>query len=199
MTDRSIILSVLLTAAGCTAVANANDPGAKGSEALSARRVGPEIPEALAVPPGHKLALAADASGFQIYVCAAGADASGTPAFAWTLKAPEAKLLDDQGRQIGTHFAGPTWKGLDGSTVVGTRLQSHNPSPDSIPWLLLQAASTTGHGVMSKITYIQRLDTSGGLAPASGCDRDHLDRTRNVTYSAKYYFYQPATPNTRAH
>ena len=194
MPDGRLVFSLLLMAAGCNAVAKANDP-----EALAARRGTPEIPEALAVPAGHKLAFAADASGFQVYVCAAGPEAHGTPAYGWTLKAPDAKLFDKRGQQIGTHFAGPTWQAVDGSSVVAKRVEGHSVGPDSIPWLLLQAASNTGHGLMSKVTFIQRLATSGGIAPSSGCDRSSVDQTRSVAYTAKYYFYEAASPKVRGH
>jgi hypothetical protein len=57
-------------------------------------------------PAREELILIGRATGFQIYVCRP--DADGKPA--WTLKAPEAELFDEQGRSIGRHFGGPTWQ-----------------------------------------------------------------------------------------
>src|ERR1700758_79773 len=71
------------------------------------------VPDALRVPPEEKLVLAAHGVGDQIYVCT-GKDGS----YAWTLKAPDAKLVDGS-KNVGRHFAGPTWASQDGSSVRG--------------------------------------------------------------------------------
>src|SRR5215216_504531 len=87
----------------------------------SARTVGAQagptaIPDTLAVPSGNVLLFKTAASGVQIYTCAAQADDPET--LAWTFKAPEAELLNELGQTVGTHYAGPTWEGNDGSTVI---------------------------------------------------------------------------------
>jgi uncharacterized protein DUF3455 len=179
-------ISLLLTAAGCAATVESTEGVANASEALS--NCAPQVPKELAVPAGNKLAFSADADGVQIYICQAGAD--GTPA--WTLKAPDAKLFGKHGKLIGHHFAGPTWEAKDGSSVVGTKLAAYTADPSAIPWLLLQATSHSGEGMMTDVTYIQRLETTEGLAPQSGCDSDHLGTTVNSDYTATYYFYAAA-------
>jgi hypothetical protein len=93
---------------------------------------------------------------------------------------------------IAKHYAGPTWKHHDGSEVVGkvaARLDS--PDANSIPWLLLTAASHSGSGVFATVTSIQRLHTKGGQPPQSGCDDSHRDAETKSAYSADYYFYAP--------
>src|SRR5215470_2012550 len=70
--------------------------------------------EAVPPPPGSVLLSELLADGVQIYTCEAKSGG-----FEWSFKAPEANLFDRQGRQVGTHFAGPTWKMADGSAVVG--------------------------------------------------------------------------------
>jgi hypothetical protein len=82
--------------------------------------------------------------------------------------APEAVLFSG-GREVAIHFAGPTWESNSGSRVVGTVLDHCSPDPDSIPWLLLGAvpAPSEGPGVFNGVTFIQRLNTVGGLAPAT--------------------------------
>ncbi len=124
------------------------------------------------------------AEGVQVYVCAA---AEG--GFAWRLKGPEAKLFDASGREAGTHFAGPTWPGADGSAVVG-EVVANSPAPrdDAIPWLLLRAVSHRGDGIFSKVNYILRVETSGGLAPQSGCAEASAGSERRVPYRAAYLF-----------
>ena len=53
----------------------------------------------------------------------------------------------------------------------------------------LRVASTTGPGVLSDATYVQRLNTAGGKAPASGCDATTAGTDTRSAYSADYYFY----------
>jgi hypothetical protein len=178
---------VTLSLALFTACAGVDDgpSAAVGSsdEALKSRL--PTIPTALAVPAGNRLAFALAATGVQIYDCKAGADG----ALGWVFRAPEADLFA-HGHLVVSHYAGPTWEALDGSTVVGARVAGATVDATAIPWLLLQAASHTGHGLMSAVTYIQRLETVGGLAPSTGCDDSTAGAASEVDYTATYAFYQ---------
>jgi hypothetical protein len=147
----------------------------------------------LAVPTGHVLVFQSEAVGVQIYVCQARADTPG--AFEWAFRAPEADLLNDRGEQIGKHYVGPTWEGNDGSQVVGmVAAMANSPSPDAIPWLLLQARSNQGTGVFSTVTYIQRLNTVGGRVPTDGCDGTRTGQEIRVAYTATYAYYYPSAP-----
>ncbi len=80
---------------------------------------------------------------------------------------------------------------MDGSRVVGALMASSNaPNPQSIPWLLLQAASHEGTGTLSGVTYIQRVLTGGGVAPpAERCTAKEVGEEARVDYIAVYYFY----------
>jgi hypothetical protein len=134
------------------------------------------------------------AVGAQVYACGAG-PAGGEPAYAWTLKKPDATLSGDDGHAAGTHGAGPSWTSTDGSSVVGKKLaQADAPAGDAIPWLLVGAVSTTGAGVFSGVTYIQRVATSGGKAPGSGCGPDTVNAETRVPYAAEYYFFRGGKP-----
>jgi len=148
------------------------------------------VPESLRVPAEQELLLHAQATGFQIYVCQAGQDQKA----GWGLKAPEATLLDSRGKEIGKHYAGPTWKHKDGSEVTGkVAARQDSPDPNSIPWLLLNANGHTGDGIFSRVTAIQRLHTKGGQPPAAaGCDESKLGTEVKTPYSADYCFYAPA-------
>ncbi|HKV61918.1 MAG TPA: DUF3455 domain-containing protein [Candidatus Acidoferrum sp.] len=149
----------------------------------------PEVPESLKAPAGEKVILAAHATGVQIYVCQAGAEQK----FGWALKAPEAELAESTGKTIVHHFAGPTWKHVDGSEVKGKVVAKQDaPKPDAIPWLLLAAASHSGEGILSRVTSIQRIHTEGGLAPAANtCDASMNGKESKSAYAADYYFYAP--------
>jgi hypothetical protein len=146
-----------------------------------AKVAAPSVPDAIKVPDGNVAVLKAAATGSQIYVC----DGS-----AWTLKAPDAELHDAAGKKIGRHYAGPTWELDDGSKVVGA-LKAKVDAPDAtaIPWLLVAAKTASGDGALGKVTFVQRVDTSGGKAPATGCDAAHKDAEQSVPYTANYYFF----------
>jgi hypothetical protein len=142
------------------------------------------VPAALAVPAGNELELALDAAGVQIYTCTANATGA-----AWVFTAPEATLYSQNGRVAGRHYAGPTWEANDGSTVKGARLAGVTVDPTAIPWLLLGAVSHTGDGRMSEVTFVQRVATVGGLAPAAAdCTVSTVGTVARVPYTATYCF-----------
>jgi Protein of unknown function (DUF3455) len=188
---------VRLLACACPALAQAQVPApelpdkAKDLAFAHAQVVDPpEVPDAIKVRPGEKVLLRARASGVQIYVCEKSPD--GKPE--WTLKAPEAELLDDEGAVIGHHSAGPSWKHRDGSAVTGrATARADAADRDSIPWLLIAATAHTGKGVFAHVTSVQRINTHGGQPPApSSCTASGTGRKvkeARVPYRADYYFY----------
>lgn len=128
-----------------------------------------------------------NAKGVQIYACKAKAESAST--FEWSLKAPDAELTDDAGQKVGKHYGGPTWEASDGSKVVGQKkAQVDATEAGAIPWLLVDAKSNEGQGRMSGVQSIQRVATSGGKAPADGCDAAHAGAEVKVPYTAVYYF-----------
>jgi Protein of unknown function (DUF3455) len=177
--QRRLTLAVTLTALLGAAAASAQAPQAT------------TIPEAIRPPTGEKLILRAHAMGAQIYLCQSGADGKAQ----WTLKAPEADLMDDTGSLVGHHTAGPVWQYADGSGVTGKAVaRVDSPDSHSIPWLLLEAVGHTGDGVLGSVAHIQRIYTRGGQAPAaSDCDASRNNAEVRIPYSADYYFYAPRT------
>jgi hypothetical protein len=150
----------------------------------------PSVPENLKTSATEVMILEAQGKGVQIYECKAGAKDSGK--FEWVFKAPQANLFDNTGKMIGKHYAGPTWEANDGSKVVGKlKAQDSGPDPNAIPWFLLAAKSTSGNGLLSSVTSIQRLNTEGGKAPAEGCNQTMADKEIRIPYTATYYFYAP--------
>lgn len=147
----------------------------------------PKVPDAIQSPEGEELVLIARATGFQIYICRP--DAEGKPA--WTLKAPEAELFDEQGKVIGRHFAGPTWQLNDGSQLTGKMdAKVDAPDPEAIPWLLVTVISNSGKGALNRVTTIQRVNTVSGLPPAvAECNASTGEVEFKSSYSADYYFY----------
>jgi hypothetical protein len=173
----------------------------------------PSIPENLKVPSGNIAYLKAYAVGTQNYVCTQGAAGA-----VWKFLGPQATLfltfpwINGEGRQqIATHFlssnpadggkSGPTWQhSLDTSAVWGKVMaNSTDPAyvaPGAIPWLLLQVAGSQkgpmGGSFLLQTTYIQRLNTSGGTAPSSGCDESAYGTFLLVPYTTDYFFYKAA-------
>ena len=144
----------------------------------------PDVPSAIQVPAGNRVYLVVHAVGTQNYTCTG----SGT----WGAAVPQADLFDKNGHQVGIHFAGPTWQLNDGSSVLGSKVAGVTVSADAIPWLLVKAVSTssgTDGDRLTVTTYIQRVHTTGGLAPAGACDPG---ATASVPYTADYYFYRAA-------
>lgn len=156
--------------------------------------VRPEVPDSLKAPAGEEVILAAHATGTQIYVCQQGADQK----YAWVFKAPEAELTDATGKKVIHHFAGPTWKHIDGSEVKAKVVAKQDapkadaPKPEAIPWLLLSATGHSGEGILSRVTSIQRIHTEGGMAAeAKSCDASNAGKEVGTVYAADYYFYRP--------
>ncbi len=167
-----LVLTAIFGISGCTTVA-----------------VNPEVPNILAVPAGQTLLLEAMATGVQIYECKMQSD--NPSKFEWVFKAPEADLYDSTGNTVAHHYAGPTWEAYDGSKVVG-EVKTKYPGPDAkaIPWLLLNAKSNSGKGILAQAASIQRLDTRGGQAPAEVCNQALLGKKSRVPYTAVYKFYR---------
>jgi hypothetical protein len=151
--------------------------------ALPAQQTGGSIDP----PAGTRAVLQAKGDGVQIYVCSSAQDG-----FKWTLKGPDAKLLDASGKIIGSHSAGPTWRLLDGGQVQG-ELIAGNPAPEanSIPWLLLRAKAGTATGSLATVAFIRRTETHGGIAAQSDCQNSHdAGKTVQIPYTATYTFYE---------
>jgi len=155
------------------------------------------VPAAIATAPDQVLKLAVAARGVQIYECRAAAGNR----HEWAFVAPEAELLDAGGRTVGRHGAGPHWT-FDGGTPqaatfpgrVTARVTGRADAPraGAIPWLRLEAPATTPSAAPAEggdLRSIQRINTSGGLAPADGCQPADAGRRVRVPYTADYLFY----------
>jgi len=143
-----------------------------------------ELPAALK-PAGLTPYLEVPADGVQIYTC--GKNDAGAPV--WVFKAPEAQLFDTAKKQIGKHYAGPTWEALAGGKVVGA-VKANAPAPEAgaIAWLLLDIKSSEGAGAFNQARGILRVATHGGVAPKEGCDAAHAGQEARVPYTATYLF-----------
>jgi hypothetical protein len=125
------------------------------------------------------------ASGVQIFRCEPDKDG-----YHWTFRLPEAELRDSRGQIVGRHGAQYSFENLDGSRLLGSIVGYDSASSDgAVPWLLLQTRSY-GQGDFERITYVQRVDTEGGMPPKQ-CGAEQSNQVLRVPFSAKFVFYRP--------
>lgn len=152
-----------------------------------------DIPAILDVPEGNKLAYRTYATGVQIYEVKR--SATNPNVFVWVNIAPSANLYiqPSYNNLVGTHYAGPTWEFTKGpfkdEKAVATKLQGVTMDATAIPWLLLKTVENLS-SPGNQVTYIQRVCTTGGLAPAMIPSESNLGQVENVPYTATYLFYE---------
>jgi hypothetical protein len=140
----------------------------------------PEVPDDIAVRDGSRVVFHGNAIGVQVYTWNGAS---------WGTAVPEATLFDEAGDVAVIHFAGPSWESNSGSKVVGAVVPpAVTVDPDAIPWLLLSAVRTEGSGIFADTTFIQRVHTSGGKAPAE--DGTVIGQVARVPYTADYFFFR---------
>jgi hypothetical protein len=150
---------------------------------------GPELPlplcQSIEVEAGNEVAFHTYAVGVQVYRWNGAS---------WAFVEPVANLYADKGfrGQVGTHYAGPTWESNSGSKVVSRRVQGTGCTPDAnaIPWLKLETVTADGPGIFGGVTFIQRVNTTGGVAPAA--PGTFVGEEARVPYTAEYFFYRAA-------
>jgi hypothetical protein len=204
-------LGVVFTSALPHAAAIEPQPQAVSAGNISVPALPPDLAE---VPPPHQVAFVGHAIGTQNYVC--------LPVglgVAWTLFTPQATLFRENGQQLTTHFFSPNpdpddnltvraaWQhSRDSSTVWGRVTDSSSDAnfvaPGAIPWLTVETAGVqqgpSGSDVMTEITFIQRLNTVEGGAPATGCSvATDVGKRAFVPYRADYFFYADPTRHGR--
>lgn len=142
------------------------------------------IPDVIKVPSGNTELLTLHATGEQIYQCVLKDND-----YKWIVY-PDAVLTDDQGQPVGAHSKGPSWQYKDGSRVTGRISQKTNEARNkAMPWLLVEAIDHKGTGLLSTVSYINRVNTQGGLEPILPCNGNHLGSEKRVAYTADYIFY----------
>jgi hypothetical protein len=72
--------------------------------------------------------------------------------------------------------------------VVAARLRGVTRDATAIPWLLLKTVDSLSTA-NNQITFVQRICTTGGLAPTTGADAAHLGALDSIPYTATYLFY----------
>ena len=149
------------------------------------------LPESVKVPAGHVVAMETMAAGDITYECRAKKDMAGQ--FEWVFIGPDAGLKSRSGKVIGKYYGPPaTWENNDGSKVTGAQVAVAPAGAGDIPTQLVKANPATGSGAMVGVTYIQRVATQGGVAPASVCAAPTAGQKQLVKYQADYIFWRAA-------
>jgi hypothetical protein len=167
----------------------------------------PPVPDDITVPGGNKVFLVGHAVGTQNYVCLpSGQD------FKYMLFTPQATLYSDDGGQLITHYFSPnvfegdniraTWQDSRDTSAVWARATNSSSDPNfvapgAIAWVLLQRVGSQdgpdGGDTLTGTTFVQRLNTSGGVAPSTGCTTSNdVGHQAFVPYTADYFFYTNA-------
>jgi hypothetical protein len=159
-----------------------------GALLLAACAAAPVQVPANLVPAGERSVDRIASRGIAIYECRASSAPSGA---AWAYAAAEADLLDTAGRRIGRHtFPPPAWELEDGSRIAGEiKARADAPMAGAVPWLLVATRSTGGEGRLSKTTSLQRVNTTGGAAPAAGCDSTSIGAKQRIPFAADYVLF----------
>lgn len=168
-----------------------------------AQIVVPEVPTDLEVPATEEVFLLGHGVGTQNYICQ---PAASLGRVAWTLFTPQATLFSDDAEQLTTHFFSinpeepntvrVTWEdSRDTSTIWARLLKSATVTPDAVAWLKLEVVGRrvgpTGGNTLFGTTFVQRLNTKGGLAPSTGCDNPQdIGGKAFMPYTADYFFYR---------
>lgn len=149
------------------------------------------LPAAVQVPAGNKVYWETVGVGDITYECRAKAGAAGQ--FEWVFVGPDAKLNDRGGKQVGKYYGPPaTWEGMDGVKLTATQLAVSPGGAGNIPLQLVKANPASGTGTVSGTTYIQRVATRGGVAPATACAAGNMGAKQIVQYQADYIFWRAA-------
>ncbi|MFM2346253.1 MAG: hypothetical protein RL654_1006 [Pseudomonadota bacterium] len=190
---RLAFATAVLLSAGLAACSSTSAPmgvmGVTSSTSMTAAsQTG--LPTPVQVPAGHRIAWETVGVGQITYECRAKA---GTPgAFEWVFVGPDAELRSRSGMKLGRYFGPPaTWASDDGSALTGTQIGLVPAAAGNIPLQLVKANPATGRGVLEGVSYIQRLATRGGVAPAMACGEGQTGQRQVVPYQADYIFWKP--------
>ena len=167
--------------------------------------VPPSVPAGLEPPSEVQPFLMAHAEGTQNYTCL-----SSSSGFTWSFFGPQATLFDEANQQVITHYLSPnpveggtpraTWQHSADTSAIWAAAIASSTDPayvasGAIPWLLLQVKGSdtgpTAGATLVGTLFIQRVNTQGGLAPATGCkSAKDVGKKALVPYSTDYVFYR---------
>jgi len=182
---------VLLTSLAAFVLRSAAEHGVSLPTLTERRMISCELPPRICVPDGNVVKIRAYTDGVERYRCDG-------ESWEWTGLYAELSL---DGVVFGRHFLGArnrvVWQWNDGSSLEGSILDilGTDLAPDrfhDIPWLLWEPTSHGGEGVLSNVTFIQRVDTAGGAPTAlDDCEESRAGEDGTVRFTATHIFHVP--------
>lgn len=140
-----------------------------------------------ALQPVEEPAFMLTAEGEHVFECK---PAGGPTGFRWTFVAPDATLFEGA-RTAATQTVPNLWEAAsDRSSVTGVVRATQPAADGDLPWALYGAQPLAEEGMFAGVTGIQRVNTSGGVAPSADCDAAVAGSELRVPFTAEYYFYR---------
>ena len=213
---RGVLATLAVLAVSSVAFAQEN----KNEAALNVSIPSPVTSVTITPPIGNSAFLLGHGVGTQGYVCLPSGIGASWTVNAARPEATLFTNLFGQAQQIITHFLSPntnpnefapkplpfgnvTWQSSFDSSKVWAQTQHFVtagsepscPNTGSIACVLLQVIGEeqgpAGGKLLTKTTFIQRLNTNGGSAPATGCAvAGDVGKQALVPYSADYFFFR---------
>lgn len=152
------------------------------------------VSEPAGLPPGLRASVDEEAAfvltgrGDQLFECKP--SATSPNGFGWAFTAPDVTLYDGA-RSVGRHATTNVWESSSDRTSVSGSVRASQPGGENnLPWALFRAIPSGSSGLFAGVTSVQRVNTSGGIAPATGCDSTHTGTQVRAPFTADYYFYK---------
>lgn len=178
-----------LLAAGCATT----DSCLISAPQSNAWNVDARIPAIIRPPGGHVLLGHVIGRGVETFTLQA--DPNNPSHTAWVPTRDEGgDLLDEDGNVVGHHESN-SWAMRDGGQVSADPIATV-PQSNGSSWMLLQAASHEGGGLMGSAEFVQQLHIVGG-PPIALAHVATVGTQFRAEYSADYYFYGAVAPQTR--
>src|SRR6266404_3918382 len=168
----------------------------------------PRVPSNIQVPAGNTAFLEGHGVGTQNYVCAP--SASSSSGFAYVLFSPNPFEVNTNPAVVADGTIRVTWRHSRDTSTVWGRVRPRDPSipgdlgdsssdpafvaKGAIAWLKVTVVGAqdgpTGGDTLTKTTFIQRVNTSKGVAPSTGCASfSDVGNQAFAPYTADYIFY----------
>lgn len=148
-----------------------------------------DLPALIQVATANTLVLETKASGTIEYQCSKEKDPLTT--YKWSMVGPKAELTDRSGDKVGDYSGPPArWAHKDGSFVTGSQVAVSPNGSKNIPLQLVKADVSGGLGALTAISYVQRVNTEGGVEPSKKCSADNEGEKAEVSYRAEYRFWK---------
>ncbi|MDO9359888.1 MAG: DUF3455 domain-containing protein [Polaromonas sp.] len=146
------------------------------------------LPADVRVPAGHQAVLEARASGELQYECQAIKRAPFE--YAWLPRDRSIELRDGSNSAIVLSRSGRSWVHRDGSQLAVREFVEVDNGPHSLPFQRARVEPSTLSGALHNISYIQRINTVGGLPSVRNCSSAELGMRVQVPYEAEYVFWR---------